>query len=86
VLDAGRAEQALRAQGGGSLTLRERRVLFELARGRTTDGAAAAIGLSPHTVRSHLRNAARKLGAETRTHAVAIAIAQGAIRIGPPPA
>jgi anti-anti-sigma factor len=72
------------AQRGRPLTPRERRVLFELACGRTTENAAAAIGLSPHTVRSHLKSAARKLGAETRAQAVAIAITQGAIQVGAP--
>jgi anti-anti-sigma factor len=85
VLEQKGAEQAFDAQSGTSLTPRERRVLFELARGRTTDDAAAAIGLSPHTVRSHLKSAARKLGAETRTQAVAIAITQGAIQVGSSP-
>ena len=43
---------------------------------------AVAIGVSPHTVRSHLKSAVRKLGAETRTQAVALAITQGAIVVG----
>jgi anti-anti-sigma factor len=94
VLDRERAEPAFEVQTRRPLTPRERRVLFELARGRTTRAAAAAIGLSPHTVRSHLKSALRKLGAETRTQAVALAITQGAIVVGalplgasdPPPA
>lgn len=77
----GRAERPVDEQRGR----RERRVLAELAGGRTTDAAASAIGLSPHTVRSHLKGAARKLGAETRAHAVALAITQGAIAVGAPP-
>jgi anti-anti-sigma factor len=85
VVDGEGAERAVDAPSASSLTPRERRVLLEFARGRTTAAAAAAIGLSPHTVRSHLRSAASKLGAETRTQAVAIAIAQGAIQIGVPP-
>jgi anti-anti-sigma factor len=85
VVDGEGGEQAVDAPRGSSLTPRERRVLLEFARGRTTAAAAAAIGLSPHTVRSHLKSAARKLGAETRTQAVAIAIAQGAIQVGAPP-
>jgi anti-anti-sigma factor len=84
-VDGEGAERAVDAPSASSLTPRERRVLLEFAHGRTTAAAAAAIGLSPHTVRSHLRSAARKLGAETRTHAVAIAIAEGAIQIGAAP-
>jgi anti-anti-sigma factor len=79
-------EAAFAAQSGTPLTPRERRVLFELARGRTTDTAAAVIGLSPHTVRSHLKSAARKLGAQTRTQAVALAITRGAIVVDARPA
>src|SRR5207302_3764343 len=67
-----RAEPAFDVQTRRLLTPRERRVLFELARGRTTRAAATAIGLSPHTVRSHLKSALHKLGAETRTQAVAL--------------
>jgi two-component system, NarL family, response regulator DesR len=63
------------------LTERERRVLTELALGSSTEEAAAAIQLSPHTVRSHVKSALRKLGAQTRSHAVAIAIAQGEIDV-----
>lgn len=64
-----------------SLSARERRVLSELAHGRTTETAAAAIGISPHTVRSHLQSASRKLGAQTRAQAVALAIARGGIPV-----
>jgi len=81
VLDRERAEPAFEVQTRRLLTPRERRVLFELARGRTTRAAATAIGLSPHTVRSHLKSALHKLGAETRTQAVALAITQGAILV-----
>ena len=35
--------------------------------------------ISPHTVRTHVKNAMRKLEARTRAHAVAISMADGAI-------
>jgi DNA-binding CsgD family transcriptional regulator len=66
------------------LTQREREVLEQLAIGRSTEEAAEAIFLSPHTVRCHVKNAMRKLGARTRPHAVAIAIASGAIGVPAP--
>lgn len=73
----------LEARRGGPrtarLTVRERQVLAELARGRRTDEAAQALFLSPHTVRAHLRTALWKLGARTRTQAVAIAVSEGAV-------
>ena len=66
------------------LTGREREVLEQLALGRSTEQAAAAIFLSPHTVRCHVKSAMRKLGARTRPHAVALAITRGAIEMPAP--
>jgi DNA-binding CsgD family transcriptional regulator len=63
------------------LSERERRVLTELASGKSTEGAAASMCISPHTVRSHVKSALRKLGAQTRSHGIAIAIAEGAIDV-----
>jgi DNA-binding NarL/FixJ family response regulator len=56
------------------LSPRERRVATELARGSGTEEIAEALYLSPHTVRTHIRNIQRKLGARTRAHAIAVAI------------
>ncbi|MDQ1699842.1 MAG: formate hydrogenlyase transcriptional activator [Frankiaceae bacterium] len=56
------------------LTAREREALTLLARGGTGETIAQYTGLSPDTVRTHLRNAMRKLDAHTRTHAIAIAM------------
>ncbi len=61
------------------LSGRERAVLGELARGRATEEIADTLVVSPHTVRSHVKAAMRKLGARTRAHAVAIALSAGAI-------
>lgn len=63
------------------LTDREREVLYQLAAGLTTDEAALALHVSPHTVRSRLKTALRKVGAKTREQAVAIAIREGAIEL-----
>jgi len=57
------------------LSERERRVAAELARGSQTEEIAAALCISPHTVRTHVRNIKRKLGARTTVQAVAIALA-----------
>jgi len=67
--------------GRRDLTERERRVLTELALGCSTEEVAAAMHLSPHTVRSHIKSALRKLRAQTRSHAVAIALARGEIDV-----
>jgi len=61
------------------LTDRERDVFEALARGRTTDEAAAELRLSPHTVRTYVRSGMRKLGSRTRAHGVAIAMNRGMI-------
>lgn len=58
----------------GVLSPRERDVLRLLARGHTGVQAAGALTLSPETVRTHVRNAQRKLGAHTRTHAIVAAL------------
>jgi DNA-binding NarL/FixJ family response regulator len=71
----------LARQPGGRLTPREREVLFLLATGLTNVEVAAELGLSPETTRTQLRNAMRKLDANTRLHAVAIAGAEGEITL-----
>jgi HD-GYP domain-containing protein (c-di-GMP phosphodiesterase class II)/DNA-binding CsgD family transcriptional regulator len=69
------------------LSRRELQVLTLLARGASGDGAASALGLTPATIRTHLRTASSKLGAHTRAHAVALALDSGQIslRTDPPP-
>lgn len=62
-----------------SLSAREIGVLEELAMGTSTEEIAAKLHVSPHTVRTHIKNILRKLNARTRAHAVAIAYAEDAI-------
>lgn len=57
-----------------NLTAREREILTHVARGSSARQIAEAASLSPETVRTHLRNAMRKLDASSRPHAVALAI------------
>jgi PAS domain S-box-containing protein len=59
---------------GARLTKREREVLTLLARGANAEEVAVDAVLSPETVRTHVRNAMRKLGARSRPHAVALAV------------
>jgi PAS domain S-box-containing protein len=56
------------------LSPREREVLTLLARGSNAEVIADYAGLSRDTVRTHLRNAMKKLDAHTRSHAVALAV------------
>lgn len=64
---------------GPSLTPREREVLRLLADGCTNDTIAEALAISPQTVRTHIQKAMDRLGASTRTHAVAIALRESLI-------
>jgi DNA-binding NarL/FixJ family response regulator len=63
----------------GILSPREREVLDLLAKGLNGEEVAVQLVLSPETVRTHVRNAMEKLEANTRVHAVAIALRQGEI-------
>jgi DNA-binding CsgD family transcriptional regulator len=53
------------------LTRREREVLRLVAGGRTTAEIAARLGITAHTVESHVRSVRVKLGVPTRAAAVA---------------
>ena len=77
-LDRARARRQC-ADRAYRLSHRERAVLSELAQGHATEEIAEALFLSPHTVRSHVKAAMRKLDARTRAHAVAIALTAEAI-------
>ena len=61
------------------LTRREREILGALAEGMSGAQIAEQLVLSPETVRTHVRNAMSKLGASTRSQAVALALQHGEI-------
>jgi DNA-binding NarL/FixJ family response regulator len=58
---------------------RELQVLQHLADGLTTNAVARELFLSPATVRTYAEHAMRKLEADNRVHAVAIAMRLGLI-------
>ena len=62
-----------------SLSEREREILQLLAEGYHTEEVARRIGLSVETVKSDTKRVIAKLQADTRTHAVAIALRQALI-------
>ena len=66
---------------GEPLSYRERLVLTLLARGLDGPAIAGDLGLSSETVRSYTQSARDKLGAGTRTQAVALALARGEISL-----
>ena len=60
-----------------SLSKREREIMDLLAQGMTGEDVAAHLVLSSETVKTHIRNAMSKLEANTRVHAIAIALREG---------
>jgi DNA-binding NarL/FixJ family response regulator len=62
-----------------SLSEREREVLRLLAEGGSYAEIGATLFLSPDTVRAHAQRAMTKLGARTRTQAVAVALREAVI-------
>ena len=65
--------------GGTVLTARERQVLELLAEGLSHEEIGGRLGISGETVRTHLQKASERLGAGTRTQAVATALRLGFI-------
>lgn len=61
------------------LTTRERQILQLLADGMSNNDVAAELFISQETVKSHVRHILAKLEADTRTHAVAIALRESII-------
>jgi len=74
VLASGEATQQL-----SMLTQREREVLRLLADGMRNEEIGRELHIAGETARAHIRNAMRKLDADTRTHAVARALRQSLI-------
>jgi DNA-binding NarL/FixJ family response regulator len=64
--------------GVALLSPREREILGLLAEGWSGAEIAQQLYLSSETVRTHVRNAVQKLGARTRTQAVALVVGAGA--------
>ena len=62
-----------------SITPREADVLRLIARGHTYAGAAERLGMSPHTVASHIKKAYRKLGVHSAGAAVMRAMKLGVL-------
>jgi len=64
---------------GEMLTQREREILQLLADGMSNADVAQRLFISQETVKSHVRHILTKLEADTRTHAVAIALREAII-------
>jgi ATP/maltotriose-dependent transcriptional regulator MalT len=81
--EVGRILSRLAHATGGSTRLieplshREMLVLAEVQKGSTVSGIAAALYISPNTVKTHLRRLYRKLGVTTRSEAIRKATSLG---------
>ena len=69
------------AVGPSTLTAREVEVLQALANGASTCDVARSLFISHKTVKNHLAHVYAKLGASSRTQAVAAAVRLGIVRI-----
>jgi DNA-binding NarL/FixJ family response regulator len=69
----------LTGKGEDMLTGREREILQLLADGMSNADVAKQLFISQETVKSHVRHILTKLEADTRTHAVAIALREAII-------
>lgn len=65
-----------------TLTEREREVLRLVAEGLSNKEVAAALGLSPRTVQTHLQHVMHKLGAASRVDAVVRGLRLGLVDLG----
>lgn len=72
-------EGILSLETPGRLTQRETEVVKWTSEGKTSSEIAIILGLSEHTVNSHISAAARKLDAVNRVHMVAIALRAGLV-------
>ena len=84
VLDAAATQALIRAVSepptpGGDLTEREREVLGLLVSGRSNKHIGVLLDISRNTVRHHVQNILRKLGAANRTDAVGKAVQYGLV-------
>jgi DNA-binding CsgD family transcriptional regulator len=59
------------------LSEREREIVRMLADGHTGAAIAEQLYISPLTVQTHVRNAMKKRGAQTRSHLIAMAVRDG---------
>jgi PAS domain S-box-containing protein len=75
----GRAPRTTRSSEETGLTDRQHQVLQLLAEGRSTEEIAAALGLSPTTVRNYVARILATLGVHTRLQAVLAARRRGLV-------
>jgi DNA-binding CsgD family transcriptional regulator len=88
-LTASETRRMVRATGGADsslvagapLTSREREILEMIADGAHNRTIATRLGISRHTVKFHVTSILTKLGAASRTEAVALALRRGLLAV-----
>lgn len=65
-----------------NMTIRERQVIEQLARGFSYDDVARVLDISPNTVRSYIRTIYEKLDVSSKTEAVLMALRLGLVNVG----
>jgi DNA-binding NarL/FixJ family response regulator len=78
-------ERVAERSNGDQLSARELDVLRLLVEGASNKIIAARLTLSENTVRSHISHILQKLDVQSRGEAVAVALRQGLVPIGPTP-
>jgi len=79
-IDPALSADVIPGEGELRLSARQSEILQLLADGLQTDHVAESLGLSTETVRTHSKRILSRLGARTRTQAVAIGLRAGIIR------
>ena len=64
-----------------ALTPRDHEVLELVALGLRDKEIGVQLGISPRAVRAHVEKCCNRLGAESRSHAVALAVSLGIVEI-----
>lgn len=77
----GRLERRQPAPASRRLTPRQHEILQLMARGLSSPDIAVTLGIRPATVRLHVRQILRRLGAATRTQAVSRAYRLGLVQL-----
>lgn len=73
----GGSGQPIKGPQASPLSAREREIMRRVALGQDGPEIARDLVVSPATVRTHIGNAIRKLGARSRAHAIALALRGG---------
>ena len=72
------ARAVLRSRGApDALTKRQRAILMLVGQGLSTKEIAREIGITPHSVNTHIRRAMRNLAVSTRAEAIAVVLGTG---------